>query len=163
MTYVVYHKSKLAFLHFERRILTLGKKLNEAFLAAYTELDGLCMNRFAVEREGVTEYINRLGALRKAYKKEIVLSHLVKYRRIKGDLESGSNLTEKIRRSDIAWLSGIRRDIEHNRDPIGLSERKSKRISDMLDHKILKIFLPILAAIVLCAAVVVLIITLANK
>ncbi len=141
----------------------MGKKINDAFLSAYKELENACLNKFGIEREGIGEYINNLSSHRKGARRDVALSHLVKYRRIKGDIDSGANLTDKIRRTDIAWLDGFRRDIEHNRDPIALSLRKSKRIADMLKHKILKIILPIIALILLCVAVIILAVVLANQ
>lgn len=141
----------------------MGKKINEAFLSAYKKLDDACINKFGIEREGIGEYINNLSSHRKGQRRDAALSHLVKYRRIKGDIDSGANLTDKIRRTDIAWLDGFRRDVEHNRDPISQHVSKAKKIADMLKHKIVKLVLPIIALILLCTIVIILAVILANQ
>lgn len=141
----------------------MGKKLNDAFLAAYSELDSMCASRFSVEREGVTEYINRLGALRRAYSQKLVLSHLIKYRRIKCDLDSGAHLTDKIWRSDISWIQGFMKDVERARDPISKSEHQSRRKSGKVSYKKLSIIFSGVALLALGVAVIILISVLSGN
>ena len=43
---------------------TVSKRINEAFLTEYMELDKICCEKFGVSTGGATEYINRLTSAR---------------------------------------------------------------------------------------------------
>ena len=136
----------------------MNKKLYDDFLNAYGEIDSLCIEYFGIEREGITEYINKLGEAKGGMRKAQMLSSLVRYRAIKNEIErklerGSSKKLGKIRRRDIIRLHGFKSAIANRRDPLSLSlarERASK------SGGVLRIALPIFIAVMIAAIVTVL-------
>ena len=142
----------------------MGKKRNEAFLTIYSDLDKACAAKFGVGEDGITEYINRLEALRSAPKKDATLSRLVRYRNINKQLHGGiEQSSDAISGADIAWLRGFSRDLELRRDPISGNVRRIRRIADMLHHKWRKLVLPALLLIALMAIIAFLLILISKQ
>ncbi len=108
----------------------MSKRINEAFLNHYMELDKLCCTKFGVTTGGVGEYINRLNNARFAPDRDEVLPRLVRYRNIHkrfyyepGAIRKDKELTSK----DIAWIVRFKREIMRKRDPISQYLKKAKK------------------------------------
>lgn len=108
----------------------MSKRVNEAFLNHYMELDKLCCAKFGITSGGVGEYINRLNNARFAPDRDEVLPRLVRYRNIHkrfyyepGAMRKDKEITSK----DIAWIKRFKRDIARKKDPISQYLKKAKR------------------------------------
>lgn len=139
----------------------MSKKLNEAFLAAYTRLDEVCIETFGIAGEGVTEYINKLGTVKGGYKRDQMLANLVRYRAIKNELErkiehGTSPKLKAIKNGDIMRIRRFSSDICRGRDPLSLTLNKANRTKSQLHNRILSIILPIILVFLVAGIVTVL-------
>ena len=101
----------------------MGKRLNEAFLESYLELDSDCAAMMNVPRGGVTEYINKLSSTRLAPDRDAVLPKLIKYRAIRNKLahEAGALRKEnEISKRDLKWIRKFKKDIQKQRDQLSI-------------------------------------------
>lgn len=106
------------------------KKINEAFLAGYIELDRDCCEKFGVSTGGITEYINRLNNARFAPGRDEVLPRLVRYRNTRNKLAHETDAlrkTDEVTKVDVKWLRSFNKDIIKKRDPISLYLRKARK------------------------------------
>ena len=106
------------------------KKINEAFLAGYIELDKDCCEKFGVSTGGITEYINRLNNARFAPGRDEVLPRLVRYRNTRNKFAhelSALRKTDEVTKVDVKWLRSFNKDIIKKRDPISLYLRKARK------------------------------------
>ncbi|MBO5879020.1 MAG: hypothetical protein J6Q68_00500 [Clostridia bacterium] len=104
--------------------------MNEAFLAAYIELDSDCSKKFGVSSGGVTEYINRLNNARFAPGRDDVLPRLVRYRNVRNKFAheiAALRKVDEITKVDLNWIRSFNRDVLRKRDPISLYLRKARR------------------------------------
>lgn len=107
----------------------MGKKINEAFLNKFVELDKLCCHKFGVMVGGVNEYMKCLNNIRLAPNRDEVLRNLVRYANIHTVM--GANLRKNygIAKSDVKWLNRFKRDVQKKQDPISRYLRKAKRFA----------------------------------
>ena len=129
----------------------MSKKVNEAFLNSYTQLDKLCCEKFGVATGGVAEYINRLNNARFAPDRDEVLPRLVRYRNLhkRFAYEPGAiRKTDDIVKDDVRWINGFRKDVQKKRDPISKYLRKARRYA--LRKKLVR-FLWVLIALIAVA------------
>ena len=115
---------------YRKEVASMGKKINEQFLAKYMELDKNCSNKFGVTTGGVTEYINRLNNARFAPGREDILPRLVKYRNLRNKFahEVGAlRRVDEITKTDVAWIRTFNRNLIRKRDPISAYLRKARR------------------------------------
>ena len=128
------------------------RKLNEAFLDSYIEMDKLCCHKFGISSGGVTDYINRLINARFAPGRDDTLSRLIKYRNVRNKIahESGAleNLDE-IAKSDLKWLAGFKKALDKKRDPFSAYLRKARKYARR--RKIRKIFIGVFITLVVVA------------
>ena len=106
------------------------KKVNEAFLAGYIELDRDCCEKFGVSTGGITEYINRLNNARFAPGRDEVLPRLVRYRNTRNKFAhelSALRKTDEVTKVDVKWLRSFNKDIIKKRDPISVYLRKARK------------------------------------
>lgn len=106
------------------------KKINEAFLAGYVELDRDCCEKFGVSTGGVTEYINRLNNARFAPGRDDVLPRLVRYRNIRNRFAhelSALRKTDEVTKVDVKWLRTFNKALIRKKDPISLYLRKARK------------------------------------
>lgn len=106
------------------------KKINEAFLAGYIELDRDCCEKFGVSTGGITEYINRLNNARFAPGRDEVLPRLVRYRNTRNKFAHETDAlrkTDEVTKVDVKWLRSFNKDIIKKRDPISLYLRKARK------------------------------------
>ena len=104
--------------------------MNEAFLAAYIDLDSDCSMKFGVSIGGVTEYINRLNNARFAPGRDDVLPRLVRYRNVRNKFAheiAALRKVDEITKVDLNWIRSFNRDVLRKRDPISLYLRKARR------------------------------------
>lgn len=115
---------------FRKAVSSVGRRINEKFLASYMELDKDCCEKFGVTIGGVTEYINRLNNARFAPGRDDVLPRLVRYKNLKTkfDHEVGAiRRVDELTKVDIRWLREFDRALQRKRDPISLYLRKAKK------------------------------------
>lgn len=108
------------------------RKINEAFLSGYNELDKDCAEKFGVSSGGVTEYINRLNNARFAPGRDDVLPRLVRYRNIRNKFAHEPDALRKsdeITKVDVKWLRSFNRDVIKKKDPISLYLRKARKFA----------------------------------
>ena len=108
----------------------MGRRINEAFLSAYMELDKDCCEKFGVTTGGVTEYINRLNNARFAPGRDDVLPRLVRYRNLRNKFahEVGAvRRVDEITKVDVNWLRSFNKDVLRRRDPISVYLRKARK------------------------------------
>ena len=95
-------------------------KTNQAFLAAYIDLDKTCSEKLDTSK-GVTDYIDRLTNLRFAYGRGEILPRLIKYRKIRNRIahEPGAmkELSE-LSKADISWLKKFNKKVGRGKDPV---------------------------------------------
>ena len=106
------------------------KKINEAFIAGYIELDRDCCEKFGVSTGGITEYINRLNNARFAPGRDEVLPRLVRYRNTRNKFAhelSDLRKSDEITKVDVKWLRAFNKDVIKKRDPISLYLRKARK------------------------------------
>ena len=111
-------------------VASMGKRINEKFLASYMQLDKDCCDKFGVTTGGVTEYINRLNNARFAPGREDALPRLVRYRNLRNKMahEIGSlRKMNDVTKSDVVWLKKFDKDISRRRDPISSYLKKARR------------------------------------
>ena len=107
----------------------MSRRMNEKFMAAYIELDGLCQSKFGLREGGVTEYINRLNNARIAPRREEALPKLVRYRTIRNMIahEVGAARRDNgITGKDISWIRRFSRNIRHKKDPVSIYLRRAR-------------------------------------
>ena len=139
---------------FRRGGAALGKRINEAYLAAYIELDRITSEKFGVSAGGVTEYINRLNNARFAPGREEALPRLVRYRNLRNKLahEAGAiRRMNEITKADVKWIRAFIKALTKRKDPISAYLRKARRYAKR--RKIYKI-------VTLCAFILLLLIIL---
>jgi cytochrome b subunit of formate dehydrogenase len=107
----------------------MGKRINEAFLNRFVELDKLCCHKFGVMVGGVNEYMKNLNNIRLAPNRDEVLRNLVRYANIHTVM--GANLRKNygIVKSDVKWLTRFKKDVQKKRDPITQYLRKARRFA----------------------------------
>lgn len=102
-------------------------KINQAFLAAYIELEKICSKKLD-GAHGVTEYINKLTDMRFAPGREQILPQLIKYRKYRNRIahEPGAlqNIDE-LAREDVKWLQNLAKTIEKGKDPVSKYLKKA--------------------------------------
>ena len=146
----------------------LSKKLYDGFLAAYEELDALCAEYFGIQSEGVAEYINRLGEAKGGARKAQMLSHLVRYRAIRNEIErqieNGSRTKRgKIKSGDVIRIKTFIKSIEAKRDPLSVSLRQEKNSNKPSQHRLLTVILPIVLVLLIAGIVTALCFILINQ
>ena len=145
----------------------MSKGRYDKFLNAYAELDNICAEYLGVEREGVAEYINRLGSCGGGARRAHMLSNLVRYRAVKNELEradgASKKSTVKIKSNDITRINAFIREISKRRDPLSLDLRRKERSKKPLPSKILFISLFACLALLICAITVALCFLLINQ
>ncbi len=106
------------------------KRLNEAFLNLYIEVDKACCQKFGISTGGLSDYINRLINARFAPGRDEALPKLVKYRNIRNKLahEGGAleNDTEVVK-ADLKWLEHFKKSLDRKKDPFSVYLRKARR------------------------------------
>lgn len=115
---------------YRREAASLGKRINEQFLAGYIELDKNCCDKFGVTTGGVTEYINRLNNARFAPGRDDVLPRLVRYRNLRNKFshEVGAlRRVDEVTKVDVHWVRSFNRDLLKKRDPISAYLKKARR------------------------------------
>ena len=135
------------------------KRRCEDFLKLYSELDSLLCERLSVEREGITEYINRLGDGGGGFKRSQVLHYLVRYRAAKCELEGGAENGAKqikIGGDDIARLRSYIRTVSRGGDPLSLKMKKAERKALPMAKRVLLTAIPIVAVALLVALIILL-------
>ena len=110
----------------------MSKKINEAFLKAYNELEALCCEKFGVATGGVAEYINRLNNAKFAPDRDEVLPRLVRYRNInKRFVFEPSAVKDRknndVAKADVKWINGFTKDVQKKKDPIAKYLKKARR------------------------------------
>lgn len=108
------------------------KKINEAFIAEYIQLDKDCCEKFGVSTGGVTEYINRLNNARFAPGRDDVLPRLVRYRNIRNKFAhelSALRKTDEVTKVDVKWIRSFNKEIVKKKDPISLYLRKARKFA----------------------------------
>ena len=108
----------------------MGRRINEAFLTTYMELDKDCCDKFGVTTGGVTEYINRLNNARFAPGRDDVLPRLVRYRNIRNKFAhevAALRRVDEITKVDVNWLRSFNKDVLRRRDPISVYLRKARK------------------------------------
>ena len=108
----------------------MGRRINEAFLSAYMELDKNCCEKFSVASGGVTEYINRLNNARFAPGRDDVLPRLVRYRNLRNKFAheiSAIRKVDEITKVDVNWLRAFDKDVRKKKDPISIYLRKARK------------------------------------
>lgn len=134
----------------------MGRRINEAFLSAYMELDKDCCEKFGVTTGGVTEYINRLNNARFAPGRDDVLPRLVRYRNLRNKFahEVGAvRRVDEITKVDVNWLRAFDRDVVKKRDPISSYLRKARKFARRRKLR-RKLYLAAAGIIVILAVVV---------
>lgn len=134
----------------------MGRRINEAFLSAYMELDKDCCEKFGVTTGGVTEYINRLNNARFAPGRDDVLPRLVRYRNLRNKFahEVGAvRRVDEITKVDVNWLRAFDRDVVKKRDPISSYLRKARKFARRRKLR-RKLYLAAVGIIVILAVVV---------
>ena len=115
---------------YRKEVASMGKRINERFLASYMELDKDCCDKFGVTTGGVTEYINRLNNARFAPGRDDVLPRLVRYRNLRNKFshEVGAlRRVDEITKVDVHWIRTFNRDLIRKRDPISAYLKKARR------------------------------------
>ena len=108
----------------------MSKRINDAFLTHYIELDRGCGEKFGAVAGGVTEYINRLNNARYAAGKDEVLPRLVRYRNIRNRFahEPGAiRKSDELTKADVKWIVRFKHDVMKKRDPLSRYLRKARR------------------------------------
>ena len=108
------------------------KKINEAFLAEYIQLDRDCCEKFGVGAGGVTEYINRLNNARFAPGRDDVLPRLVRYRNVRNRFAhelSALRKTDEVTKVDVKWIRSFDKDVLKKKDPISVYLRKARKFA----------------------------------
>lgn len=148
------------FINLVRRVMLMGRRLNEDFLTSYMKLDNACCDKFHVVSGGVTAYINRLNNARFAPDREEVLPRLVRYRNIRNRMAHEAGLVKRsneINKTDVAWVKKFCAAVEKQRDPISVYLRKARRYAK---KRKLKKYFTVGAFVALVAIIVALIIAL---
>ncbi len=133
----------------------MSNKFNGTFLNSYIELDKICCIKFGTVTGGVTEYINRLINARFAPERDEVLPRLVKYRNIRNRMaheEGALKNIDEITKADLRWIENFKKDISKKKDPISVYLRKARKYARRRRAR-KYIFLSVLAALVIAAAV----------
>ena len=113
-----------------RKERAVSKRINDAFLNHYIELDRLLGGRFGAIAGGVTEYVNRLNNAKYAAGKDEVLPRLVRYRNIRNRFahEPGAiRKSDELTRADVKWIIRFKHDVAKKRDPLSRYLRKARR------------------------------------
>ena len=108
----------------------MSKRINEAFLSVYMDLDKICCVKFGIVSGGVTEYINRLNNARFAPGRDDVLPRLVRYRNLRNKFANevqAIRRVDEITKVDVSWIRGFERDVRKKRDPISVYLRKARK------------------------------------
>ena len=109
---------------------TVGRRMNEAFLNAYMQLDRDCCEKFGVTTGGVTEYINRLNNARFAPGRDDVLPRLVRYRNVRNKFAhevSAIRRVDEITKVYVSWLRTFARDVSRKKGPISIYLLKARK------------------------------------
>ncbi len=102
-------------------------KTNQAFLAAYIDLDKTCAEKLDT-KTGVTEYINKLTNMRYASGRDEILPRLINYRRLRNRIahEPGAMKDiDNIAKEDISWLKALDKSIKKGKDPVSKYLKKA--------------------------------------
>ncbi|MBR2343628.1 MAG: hypothetical protein IKA64_05175 [Clostridia bacterium] len=108
----------------------MGKRENDKFLESYNLLERTLCERFLSEACGVSEYINRLGALPDGAPRDEVLSALVRYRGIRNRLShepTALRRSDEVTLRDVHWLRRFRRTVSALADPLSRYLRGERR------------------------------------
>lgn len=106
------------------------KRLNEAFLNLYIEIDKACCQKFGISTGGLSDYINRLINARFAPGRDEVLPKLVKYKNVKDRLAREGGALEndaEIIKPDLKWLERFKKTLDKKKDPFSVYLRKARR------------------------------------
>ena len=131
----------------------MGRRINEAFLSLYMDLDKDCCEKFGVASGGVTEYINRLNNARFAPGRDDVLPRLVRYRNLRNKFAheiAAIRRVDEITKVDVNWLRAFDKDVRKKKDPISLYLRKARKYARR--RKIRRIFYIVLIVIIAALA-----------
>ena len=107
----------------------MGKRINEAFMNRFVELDRICCHKLGVMFGGVNEYLKHLNNSRYAPNRDDVLRNLVRYTNIHAVMGANLRRNYGIIKSDVKWLSRFKKDVQKKRDPLSQYLRKAKRYS----------------------------------
>ena len=110
----------------------MSKKINEAFLKAYNELEALCCDKFGVATGGVAEYINRLNNAKFAPDRDEVLPRLVRYRNVnKRFVFDPAAIKDRkntdVAKEDVKWVNSFCKAVKKKKDPIAKYLKKARR------------------------------------
>ena len=131
----------------------MGRRINEAFLSTYMDLDKDCCEKFGVASGGVTEYINRLNNARFAPGRDDVLPRLVRYRNLRNKFAhevAAIRKVDEITKVDVNWLRAFDKDVRKKKDPISHYLRKARKFARR--RKIRRIFYIVLIVIIAALA-----------
>ena len=110
----------------------MSKKINEAFLKAYNELEALCCEKFGVATGGVAEYINRLNNAKFAPDRDEVLPRLVRYRNVNKHFVFEPDAVKdrknnEVAKEDVKWITAFTKAVKKKKDPIAKYLKKARR------------------------------------
>lgn len=132
----------------------MSKRINEAFLNEYMELDKICCEKFGISTGGATEYIDRLTNARFAPCRDDILPRLMDYRNMRNKLAhevDAIRRSDELTKADLKWLATFSKDITKKRDPISIYLRKARSYARR--RKARNIILAIFGVLVVAAAV----------
>ena len=132
----------------------MSKRINEAFLTEYMELDKICCEKFGVSTGGATEYINRLTSARFAPCRDDILPRLIDYRNMRNKLAhevDALRRSDELTKADLKWLNTFCKDITKKKDPISIYLRKARSYARR--RKARNILLAVFGVLVVAAAV----------
>ena len=139
-------------------VRTVGKRINEKFIAVYSELDKCCSAKFGISAGGVTEYINRLGHARFAPKRDEVLPLLVRYRNIRNIFaheQRELKKSDEISKSDITWIKKFTKYINKKKDPYSVYLKRARRYARHRRIRRYAIGIAVIAAIAITVALLI--------
>ena len=132
----------------------MSRKINDAFIAKFKELDRTCCDKFGVHVGGVNEYMSCLNNVRFAPNRDEVLQRLVKYGSIYQRIEynpQDKRRTLGLTKEDVKWLTSFKKLVQKKKDPISVYLRKARRFA--LRRKMTRILIGVLAAALVIAGV----------
>ena len=133
----------------------MSKKLNEAFILKFKELDRTCCEKFGVHVGGVNEYMSCLNNVRFAPNRDEVLQRLVKYGSLYQRIDYNPQDKRRslgITKEDVKWLTTFKKLVQKKKDPISIYLRKARRFA--FRKKLTRILIISLVAALAVAAVV---------
>ena len=116
----------------EKGEASVSKKINDAFLAKFKELDRTCCEKFGVHVGGVNEYMSCLNNVRFAPNRDEVLQRLVKYGSIYQRVDYNPQDKRRslgITKEDVKWLASFKKLVQKKKDPISVYLRKARRFA----------------------------------